>query len=83
MQIEELVLVTIVTEAVVEHRLQRDVTAAGSHGRTVCDAGTADRRGAGRRVRGANIRMETLVSLRWRRGGILDHVDLDYVPTTR
>ena len=65
MQIEELVLVTIVTEAAVEDRLERDVTSAGSHGRTVCDARSRGVRAD--EFEGANIRMETLVSLRWRR----------------
>ena len=63
MQTEEMVLVTIVAEAVVEHRLVRDLTAAGSHGWTVCDARGQGSRGVrADEFEGANIRVETLVS---------------------
>ncbi len=63
MDTEELMLVTVVAEAVLEHRLVRDVAACGAHGWTVCDA-----RGEGSRgvrasdFEGANVRLETLVS---------------------
>ena len=63
MQTEQMVLVTVVAEAVVEHRLVRDVTAAGSHGWTVCDARGQGSRGVrADEFEGANIRVETLVS---------------------
>lgn len=62
MDTEEMVLVTIVAEAVVEHRLVRDVAAAGSHGWTVCDARGRGSRGVrADEFEGSNIRLETLV----------------------
>ncbi|WP_409328758.1 P-II family nitrogen regulator [Trujillonella humicola] len=55
--------VTIVAEAVVEHRLLRDVQAAGARGWTVT---TGRGRGTGfvqaSEWEGANVRIETLVS---------------------
>ncbi len=63
MDTEELILVTVIAEAILEHRLVRDVAASGAHGWTVCDA-----RGQGSRgiradeFEGANVRLETLVS---------------------
>lgn len=63
MDTEELILVTVIAEAVLEHRLVRDVSAAGAHGWTVVDA-----RGQGSRgiradeFEGSNVRLETLVS---------------------
>ncbi len=63
MQTEGLVLVTVVAEAVVEHRLVRDVVASGAHGWTVCDARGQGSRGVrADEFEGANIRLETLVS---------------------
>ena len=63
MQTETLVLVTVVAEAVVEHRLVRDVAAAGAHGWTVCDARGQGSRGIrASEFEGSNIRLETLVS---------------------
>lgn len=63
MQTEELTLVTVVAEAVVEHRLVRDVAACGSRGWTVCDARGQGSRGVrADEFEGANIRLETLVS---------------------
>ena len=63
MQTEALVLVTVVAEAVVEHRLVRDVEAAGAHGWTVCDARGQGSRGIrASEFEGSNIRLETLVS---------------------
>lgn len=63
MQTGDMVLVTIVAEAVVEHRLVRDVEAAGSHGWTVCDARGRGSRGVrADEFEGSNIRLETLVS---------------------
>jgi len=63
MQTEALVLVTVVAEAVVEHRLVRDVAAAGAHGWTVCDARGQGSRGVrASEFEGSNIRLETLVS---------------------
>jgi hypothetical protein len=62
-QTEELILVTVVAEAVVEHRLVRDVTACGAHGWTICDARGQGSRGVrAEEFEGANIRLETLVS---------------------
>jgi hypothetical protein len=63
MQTEPLILVTVVAEAVVEHRLVRDLGAAGAHGWTVCDARGQGSRGVrADEFEGANIRLETLVS---------------------
>jgi hypothetical protein len=62
METDELLLVTIVAEAVVEHRLVRDVTACGARGWTVCDARGQGSRGVrADEFEGANIRLETLV----------------------
>jgi hypothetical protein len=62
MDTDELLLVTIVAEAVVEHRLVRDVTACGARGWTVCDARGQGSRGVrADEFEGANIRLETLV----------------------
>jgi hypothetical protein len=62
-QTEGLILVTVVAEAVVEHRLIRDLVAAGAHGWTVCDARGQGSRGVrADEFEGANIRLETLVS---------------------
>ena len=63
MQTEALVLVTVIAEAVVEHRLVRDVVAAGAHGWTICDARGQGSRGVrAAEFEGSNIRLETLVS---------------------
>jgi hypothetical protein len=63
MQTQALVLVTVVAEAVVEHRLVRDLAAAGGHGWTICDARGQGSRGVrADEFEGANIRLETLVS---------------------
>lgn len=63
MQTEGLILVTVVAEAVVEHRLVRDVAASGSRGWTVCDARGQGSRGVrADEFEGSNIRLETLVS---------------------
>ena len=63
MQTEGLVLVTVVAEAVVEHRLVRDLEAAGAHGWTICDARGQGSRGVrAAEFEGSNIRLETLVS---------------------
>ncbi len=63
METEGLVLVTVVAEAVVEHRLVRDVAGSGAHGWTVCDARGQGSRGVrADEFEGANIRLETLVS---------------------
>lgn len=57
-----MILVTVVAEAILEHRLVRDVISCGARGWTVCEA-----RGQGSRgiradeFEGANIRLETLV----------------------
>lgn len=59
---QEVTLVTIVTEAVIEPRLLHDLSACGAHGWTVTTAHGEGPRG--RRVSdiGGNIRVETLVS---------------------
>ena len=63
MHTEELVLVTVVAEAVLEHRLIRDMVAAGAHGWTVCDARGQGSRGVrADEFEGSNVRLETLVS---------------------
>ncbi|MCU0284279.1 MAG: hypothetical protein MUD13_10360 [Candidatus Nanopelagicales bacterium] len=63
MHTEELLLVTIVAEAIVEHRLVRDVAAAGARGWTVVDARGQGSRGVrADEFEGSNIRLETLVT---------------------
>ena len=63
MQTEALVLVTVVAEAVVEHRLVRDLAAVGAHGWTICDARGQGSRGVrADEFEGSNIRLETLVA---------------------
>ncbi|MGB7981569.1 MAG: hypothetical protein WCF36_12335 [Candidatus Nanopelagicales bacterium] len=63
MDTEELMLVTVIAEAVLEHRLVRDVAAAGAHGWTVCDARGQGSRGVrADEFEGSNVRLETLVS---------------------
>lgn len=64
MQTEAVVLLTVVAEAVVEHRLVRDLAVAGAHGWTICDARGQGSRGVrADEFEGSNIRLETLVSL--------------------
>ena len=59
----DIILVTVVAEAVLEHRLVRDVAACGAHGWTVCDARGQGSRGVrAAEFEGANVRLETLVS---------------------
>ena len=80
METEELILVTVVAEAVLEHRLVRDVAACGAHGWTVCDA-----RGRGSRgvrtdeFEGSNVRLEALVSAEVA-SRFLDVLARDYFP---
>ncbi len=64
MQTEALVLVTVVAEAVVEHRLVRDVAAAAAHmaGPSATHAGQGSRGVRAGEFEGSNIRLETLVS---------------------
>ena len=63
MEAEELILVTVVAEAVLEHRLVRDVAACGAHGWTVCDARGRGSRGVrADEFEGSNVRLEALVS---------------------
>jgi hypothetical protein len=63
MQTESVILVTVVAEAVVEHRLVRDLAACGAHGWTICDARGQGSRGVrADEFEGANIRLDTLVS---------------------
>lgn len=62
MQTTQLTLLTVVAEAVVEHRLVRDVSACGATGWTVADARGQGSRGVrADEFEGANIRLETLV----------------------
>lgn len=80
MNTEEMVLVTVVAEAVVEHRLVRDVAVAGSHGWTVCDARGQGSRGVrADEFEGSNIRLETLVPAVVA-DRILDVLSRDYFP---
>lgn len=80
MHTEELVLVTVVAEAVLEHRLIRDVVAAGAHGWTVCDARGQGSRGVrADEFEGSNIRLETLVSASVA-DRFLEVLDRDYFP---
>lgn len=80
MQTEALVLVTVVAEAVVEHRLIRDVAAAGAHGWTVCDARGQGSRGVrADEFEGSNIRLESLVSAEVA-DRLLDVLSRDYFP---
>ncbi|HEX6886484.1 MAG TPA: hypothetical protein VF143_00135 [Candidatus Nanopelagicales bacterium] len=63
MHTEDLLLVTVVAEAVVEHRLVRDVAACGAHGWTIVDARGQGSRGVrADEFEGSNIRLETLVA---------------------
>ncbi len=63
METEELILVTVVAEAVLEHRLVRDVATCGAHGWTVCDARGRGSRGVrADEFEGSNVRLETLVA---------------------
>lgn len=56
-------LVTIVTEAVLEPRLTRDLTACGARGWTITDArGHGPRNRRASELEGGNIRLETLVT---------------------
>lgn len=57
------VLLTIVTESVLETRLTRDVASCGAHGWTITDArGHGPRNRRASELEGGNIRLETLVS---------------------
>lgn len=59
----QVVLVTVVAEAVLEHRLVRDVAAAGAHGWTVTDARGRGSRGVrADEFEGDNVRLETIVA---------------------
>jgi nitrogen regulatory protein P-II 2 len=79
-QTERLILVTVVAEAVVEHRLVRDVTACGAHGWTICDARGQGSRGVrADEFEGSNIRLETLVSAEVA-DRLLDVLARDYFP---
>jgi hypothetical protein len=80
MHTEELLLVTVVAEAIVEHRLTRDVAAAGARGWTVVDARGQGSRGVrADEFEGANIRLETLVP-REVADRILEVLAADYFP---
>lgn len=62
MHTEGMILVTVVAEAILEHRLVRDVASCGSRGWTVCEARGQGSRGVrADEFEGANIRLETLV----------------------
>lgn len=57
------VLLTIVTESVLESRLTRDLASCGAHGWTITDArGRGPRNRRASELEGGNIRLETLVS---------------------
>ena len=63
MQTGPVILVTVVAEAVVEHRLVRDLAACGARGWTICDARGQGSRGVrADEFEGSNIRLDTLVS---------------------
>ena len=80
MHTKELMLVTVVAEAVVEHRLIRDVTACGAHGWSVCDARGQGSKGVrADEFEGSNIRLETLVSEEVA-DRIMDVLARDYFP---
>ncbi len=60
---QAVVLLTIVTENVLESRLTRDLTSCGAHGWTITDArGRGPRNRRASELEGGNIRIETLVS---------------------
>lgn len=62
MDTERMSLVTVVAEAVLEHRLIRDLGAVGARGWTVVDARGQGSRGVrADEFEGANIRLEALV----------------------
>ena len=76
----ELVLVTVVAESVVEHRLVRDVEAAGARGWTVVDARGRGSRGVrADEFEGDNVRLETLVTAAVAER-VLDMLARDYFP---
>lgn len=63
MQLTPLQLVTVVAEAFLEHRLVRDVEAAGARGWTVTEArGRGTRHVRATEFEGSHLRLETLVS---------------------
>lgn len=75
------VLVTIVTEAILEGRLTRDLEACGSRGWTITDArGHGPRNRRASELEGGNIRLETLVTPDVA-GAIMDLLARDYFPS--
>lgn len=72
------VLVTIVTEAILEARLTRDIEGCGSRGWTITDArGHGPRNRRASELEGGNIRLETLVTPDVA-GAIMDLLVRDY-----
>lgn len=80
MHTEELTLVTVVAEAVVEHRLVRDLAECGGRGWTIVDARGQGSRGVrADEFEGANIRLEALVTAAVA-DRFLDVLAADYFP---
>lgn len=75
------VLVTIVTESVLESRLTRDIESCGSRGWTITDArGHGPRNRRASELEGGNIRLETLVT-REVATSIMDLLAREYFPS--
>ena len=75
------VLVTIVTEAILEGRLTRDIEGCGSRGWTITDArGHGPRNRRASELEGGNIRLETLVTPTVA-GMIMDLLSREYFPS--
>ena len=63
MELPQVVLVTVVAEAILEHRLVRDLREVGAHGWTITDARGRGSRGVrADEFEGDNVRLETLVT---------------------